>query len=270
MKHEVTKISLGDLQVSFLLSGGNPISGISHQGREVDQRMYNYFDYDTIFNYLQQCEHNGIDTIVARIDKFIIRVLTHYWNHGGKIQWIGQTAKEYGSMLGNIKEALLAGASAVYVHGGTFDRCVLNNDYDEILSCIDYCHSVDKPIGIASHIPQNLRMAAKKNWQNDFYLLSLYNVGNNERFDDADRILALKTLLDLNKPCLLYKVLAAGRKSLAESLEDVSKFIRPCDGILIGMCPQHDPTMVEKNAEYVFSLRENLFDPNVLRRVVGG
>ncbi len=138
MASHVTQICLGNKKVNFLLSGGNPLSGISHLGKEMDKQMQQYFTFANIFDYLKQCEDNGIDTIVARIDKFVIRALMQYWDMGGHIKWIGQTAKEYGSMLGNMREALQAGASAVYIHGGTFDRRVDKKDFAEILSCIDY------------------------------------------------------------------------------------------------------------------------------------
>ena len=259
MNYNPIMIRLGEIETSFLLAGGNPISGISHQGEDMDKLMINYFTFKNIKFYLKQCEINGINTIVARIDKFMIRVFTEFWNEGGKIQWIGQTAKEYNSILNNIKEGMRAGVSAIYIHGGTFDHSIQEQNYNEIHTCIEYCKSLGIPIGIASHNPQNLKIAVNNDFNNDFYLMSLHNVSDNERFLDEDRLVALQTLSQLDKPCLLYKILSAGRKSLAQGFQDVKKYIRPQDGVILGMCPRDNPNMVQANAEYVFDLRNNLF-----------
>ena len=165
-------------------------------------------------------------------------------------------------MLTNINEALRSGASAVYIHGGTFDRHVEKRDYEEILNSIDFCKNAGVPIGIASHNPTNLKMVVDQGWDNDFFLMSLHNVGTKDVFDDADRIYALETLAYLNKPCLLYKILSAGRKTLEQGFADVSKFIRPQDGVIVGMCPSFNQQMVKENAEYIYRLRESLFFHN--------
>lgn len=254
-----TKIKLGGLEVGFFISGSNPLSGISHMGKSKDKEMLKYFTFTKIKDYLKKCEECGIDAIVARIDKFMVRLFAEYWDEGGRIKWIGQTAKEYGSMKKNIEEGINAGVSAVYIHGSTVDTAFESDQIESIKHIVKEVKLYGRPIGVASHNPDNLLKIQNDDWKNDFFLMSLYNIGSNENFEDHNRIVALKTLAKLNKPCLLYKILAAGRKSLEVAMVDVKEYIRPQDGLLIGMFPQSNSCMIEENAKYLYNMRKNIF-----------
>jgi hypothetical protein len=256
-------ISLGNLRVSRLIAGGNQISGFSHQGFEQSQAMIDYFTVDNVKKYFKSCEENGINSIAARADPFIMRVLREYWNDGGKIQWIAQTAKEYKDPFLNIKEAIQAGAVGVYIHGGQVDRYFESNTEKNIGDLIKYANTLGVSAGVAAHNPFNLLQCQRLGLNADFYLVCMYNItgyqgerGNEkeERFNDGDRKVALKVLKQLDKPCVAYKVMAAGRKSLEEGLRDVLGAIRETDGILIGMFPKDDKDMIKKNVDKVDNL----------------
>ena len=91
-QHVLPQIHLGDMQVSRLIAGSNPISGFSHAGSERSRQMLEYFTVDCIKAHFHACETQGITGLVARADRFIMRVLAEYWREGGHIQWIAQTA----------------------------------------------------------------------------------------------------------------------------------------------------------------------------------
>ncbi|PIN90353.1 hypothetical protein COU57_03725 [Candidatus Pacearchaeota archaeon CG10_big_fil_rev_8_21_14_0_10_32_14] len=71
-------IKLGDYDISRLIVGGNPISGFSHISPEVDKEMIDYYSTTNIKKLLKECEENGINTIQARGDRHIMRVLNEY------------------------------------------------------------------------------------------------------------------------------------------------------------------------------------------------
>ena len=95
-------VKFGNVSVSKVILGGNPFSGFSHQTPERDREMVDYFTTDRIKVTMRQAEMLGVTTFLGRVDKHIRRILTEYWNEGGKIQWLAQTAPEFTSLEVNI------------------------------------------------------------------------------------------------------------------------------------------------------------------------
>jgi hypothetical protein len=264
MSHkELPQIRLGTLEVSRLIAGSNPISGFSHASGERSRQMVEYFTVDCIKAHLHACETNGINALVARADRFIMRVLSEYWREGGRIQWITQTAPEMRDPLANIRQAKQAGASAVFVHGGDVDQLFKDGKAEEIRARLELIHSLGLPAGVAGHEPQNHLDMQAMGFPIDFHLVCMYNltgyrgkasVEPEEAFDHADRAIALNALRQLEKPCIAYKVLGAGRLTPEEGLADVSKALRPTDGVLIGMYPPDHPDIVGDNVRRIAAL----------------
>src|SRR5438477_7313948 len=95
--------------------------------------------------HLHACETNGINTLVARADRFIMRVLAEYWREGGRIQWIAQTAPEHKDPLANIRQAKQAGASAIFVHGGDVDQLFAQGQVEEIRTRVEQIRALGLP-----------------------------------------------------------------------------------------------------------------------------
>src|SRR5512145_3526498 len=112
LTNPIQPVSLGALRVSRLILGGNPFSGFSHQTPAKDRERVAYFTTTRIKEILRQAESLGIDTLLARADRHIMRTLQEYWAEGGAIQWIAQTAPEYASLSANIGQAIAVGAKA--------------------------------------------------------------------------------------------------------------------------------------------------------------
>ena len=256
-----TSIQLGDLCVSRLMAGGNPISGFSHQSGDRDREMMDYFTAENVKKLWRECESLGIDAVVARTDAFIIRMLREFWNEGGKIKWIAQTADD--DSFKNIDLAVGAGASAVYIHGGVTDKIFSDGREKEFFAIVAHGKKRGVPTGIAAHDPLNHLRLREMEVPNDFHVVSLYNLrgyATNTRpdtdaaFHEQDRAAALDAARRIELPCILYKILGAGRKTIEDALTDIRPAIKPSDGVNIGMYPKDDPDMVRKNAEAVFGL----------------
>ena len=264
MSHDtLPQIRLGTLEVSRLIAGSNPISGFSHDSAERSQQMVEYFTVDCIKAHLHACETHGINALVARADRFVLRFLAEYWREGGRIQWIVQTAPEMKDPIANIRQAKQAGASAIFVHGGEVDQLFADGRQEEIRARLELIRSLGLPVGVAAHEPQNHLDMQQMGLPIDFHLVCMYNLTGYrgrttaepvETFDYADRALALTALRQLEKPCIAYKVLGAGRLTPEEGLADVREALRPTDGVLIGMFPPDHPDIVGENVRRIAAL----------------
>lgn len=251
-------IHLGSLAVSRLVVGTNPISGFSHASAERSALMLDYFTVENSKRLLRACEARGIDAVVARADNFMMRLLREYWNEGGRIQWIAQTAPEHRDARRNIAAAVAGGAAAVYVHGGEVDRLFDEGQPDEVRRRLEWIREQGRPAGMAAHRPEELLHAQDHGFPVDFFLVCLYRLRGyrgrpqdepQEVFDDRDRAGALAALRKLERPCLVYKVLAAGRKSIDDGLADVAPALRPDDGVVLGMFPPDATDIVGENVD---------------------
>ena len=127
-------VKFGQKSISKVILGGNPFSGFSHQTPERDQEMVKYFTTARIKETIRQAEALGVTTFLGRVDKHIRRMLMEYWDEGGKIQWLAQTAPEFASLPGNIAGAISTGATAIYLHGGQMDFLYAQQQYRHDIS----------------------------------------------------------------------------------------------------------------------------------------
>jgi hypothetical protein len=258
----IASVQIGDLAMSRLIIGGNPFSGFSHQSAEKDREMRQYYTTARIKETLRQAEELGINTFLGRADHHIQRVLFEYWDEGGSIHWYAQTCPEYGSVDVNIREAIAAGASACYLHGGWMDFVFAQDRLDEVPGAIARIRDAGLPAGIAAHRPEVLAWA-EENLELDFYMCSYYNPsprgerpeGNRqaEHYGAEDRAAMVRAIQHLSKPAIHYKVLAAGRNDPQEAFAFVAQHLRPQDGVCVGVYSKHNPNMLREDLELLES-----------------
>lgn len=246
---------IGNLTVSRLVMGGNPISGFSHAGAARDLAMLDYFTAANAKALFRRLEAAGVNTVFLRADKHVMRLMHEYWNEGGKLQWIAQSAPEAEPMK-NIDQAKAFGAGAIYLHGGAIDGEFEKGNHDFVRRQFEHIREVGIPAGVASHIPANIRRIVELGWKPDFYMICLYNIpgyqgklsaGEDEKFVESDRAKALVLFKEIDVPCFAYKILAAGRADASASFEEVGRRLKPIDGVNVGMYPPDHPRIVEEN-----------------------
>jgi len=250
---------IGDLTVSRLIIGGNPFSGFSHKGAQKDLELKRYFTTAQIKETLKQAEALGINAAVSRADNHIIRILLEYWDEGGTIQWIAQTAPELSSIGRGVENAVKGGAKACYIHGGQMDYLLANNMLDEVPEAIRQIKDAGLPAGIAGHDPKVLEWA-ERNLDLDFYMGCYYysahrdQVAENlpdmdEQFLPEEREVMTTMIRGLSKPAIHYKVLAAGRSDPEEAFGYVAKSLRPQDAVCVGICMKDNPNMLAEDVK---------------------
>lgn len=261
---ELPCIRIGDLQVSRLVVGGNPFSAISHQSAQRDKEMRDHYTTQRIKETLRQCEEVGINTFCGRADNHIMRLLNEYWNQGGRIQWLAQTAPERRSLEQNIRQAARAGARAIYVQGGTVDAAMEEDRLEELRAPLELIRSLGCAAGLAGHNPQSHLAAQQLGLPADLHMVCFYNLtGRRGKIDVAnpedkyhpdDPPAALACIQQLPRPCLAYKVLAAGRRDPTEALTYAFENIKPTDAVVVGIYTGDHPSQVHDDARIVQQL----------------
>ncbi len=251
-------VSIGDVQVSRLILGGNPFSGFSHGNIELDREMCHYYTAGRIKEEYRRAEALGVNTHIGRADHHIMRVLMEYWDEGGKIQWFAQTCPEVGETQKLVREAMGFGACGCFIHGGRMDWLLANDQLDEAVESVAMIRETGLPAGIAAHNPAVFDWAEDVALDVDFYMCCYYNPtdrsdkpdhvhGAAEKFRSDDRDTMVARIATLSKPAIHYKVLAAGRNDPQEAFEYVARHLRPQDAVCVGVFSKDKPGMLEEN-----------------------
>ncbi len=256
-------------QISKLILGGNPISGNSHRTKALDAEMVDYFTTERVKETLRSCERNGINAFQFRGDAHIIRIVHEYRNEGGNMHWICQTASEYADLRATIRMACSERAIAFYLHGTRADNYWKTGQIDRLKADLAVLRESGLPVGLGSHMPEVLEDAEEHGWDVDFYMASMYNVYKNtpgwresylvsgerlpESYDEQDRDRMLAFIRQTAKPCVLLKVLAAGRRAgTPEERRAAFKYViensKPQDALVVGMFPKHSDQPAENAA----------------------
>ncbi|RPJ09788.1 MAG: hypothetical protein EHM28_00470 [Spirochaetaceae bacterium] len=259
-----------NIAIARLISGGNPLCGNSHFTEAMNAEMREYFTEQNVLDYMHRLEKAGINTILARGDFHrIMYWLEIFKREGGKLFWIAQTASEMADVHSNIRVIAAAGAIGIYHHGTKTDNLWLAGKIDVVKDYLKSIRDTGVQVGLGTHIPEVIKYAEEKNWDVDFYMCCLYNINRHKREsvlvsdvpvdsaeefrkDDPDRM--FKTIKQIKKMCLAFKILGAGRscgsqEEVQTAFKRTFAAIKPADAIVVGMFPKY-LDQISLNAEY--------------------
>lgn len=269
-------VRIGDKDVTRLICGGNPISGISHFTNEMDWDMLRYYTMPRLQQLLDECWRQGINTFQTRGDRHTMRMYLEHRENGGRMQWIAQTASEFSDIYANIDQICDYEPIAIYHHGTDTDNSWHAGKIDRVADYLKAIHDRGLPAGIGTHIPEVVMYAEEHGWETDFYMTCFYDLARSyksapavdrdtyakEAFpdDDPDRMTA--TMRQIAKPCLGFKIMAANRKcgtpeSVRAAFEYAFANIKPTDAVVVGIFPKYS-NQVEENARSVGEILERI------------
>jgi hypothetical protein len=254
------------LTVSRLILGSNPFSGFSHQGSDRDEQMRHFFTTTRVKQTLREAEAVGINTLIARSDFHVMRMLMEYRDEGGTLQWFAQTCPEVGSHAACIERAAQYKAKAVHLHGGVMDYVFAQGKLDEVQPALDLIRSKGMLAGIAAHNPKVITWA-EENLDLDYYLCSYYNPtprdenaeyvnGAVEHYLEVDRRKMTDLIPALSKPVIHYKIMAAGRNDPVQAFAFAASKMRENDAVCVGVYPKDKPDMLAEDARLLHTSLE--------------
>jgi len=170
---------IGKLSISRLISGSNLISPNMH-ARDLLYMNALAGRYNTekkVFETLQKCEENGVNTIVLKNHNFQRMRLSRYWEElGGKMLWIADVIttdiEQYEKLL---VEHIKLGASAVYLWGGASDIWFHEGKQGQIIKAFEIMRKYDVAVGIGAHRLEPIVFCEKEGLKPDFYFKTLHH-----------------------------------------------------------------------------------------------
>ncbi len=254
-----------NISVSRFILGSNPFSGFSHQSPETDHAMRHYFAAEKIKAVLREAESLGVNTIIARTDFHMLRLMMEYRDEGGTLQLFAQTCPEVGSHEVCIERAFNYGAKACHIHGGVMDNLFAQGRLDEIPPAIERIHEKGMLAGIAAHNHHVIEWA-EEHLDVDYFLCCYYNpsprdkraehvAGVTEYYLEEDRQAMTDLIPQLSRPVVHYKIMAAGRNDPQAAFAFAASKMRLNDVVCVGIYPKDNPGIL---AEDVRLLEESL------------
>lgn len=207
---------IGNCEISRLLIGGNPFSGIAHAEPLVyPSRLFrHYFTPEKIVETLYLCVKNGINTFLGRIDDNVIGFLKLYEKtFGERMPWLAQTSEkaERGAtkqqIQDNIRRAVDNGAVGCYVQGVSADFLVAEGRVRQVAEHVDLMRKLGVLAGVGAHLNKTVEETVKAGLKPDFYMKTINPLGYYAA--DPDQTAEMMSVVDV--PWIAFKVLAAGR-----------------------------------------------------------
>jgi hypothetical protein len=242
---------IGNVQISRIICGGNLIGGYAHS-RDliyVSDLLKNYFTNEKIFETLELCEEQGINTIIAGTAH--APLFKEYWSErGGRIQWIAQCVPSADDLTTDLKKAVDGGAVGALLIGNVGDEWSRAGRVDLIGKVVEFIKGNGLIAGVGGHNLGTPMACEKAKLDPDFYMKTLHSteywskrrpdqdkdVIDNYSVDnywDKDPEKTVEFMRQVEKPWIAYKVLAAGAIHPSQGFEFA--FRHGADLLCVGM-----------------------------------
>jgi hypothetical protein len=248
------------LEITRLVIGANPFGGYSHQSPERDEEMRTYYNVERIKETWRRAEAVGINAMITNNETpHVQQAVKEYLKDGGSLQWIAQiNHMSKPDMAAAVREAVDIGCKALYFHGALVDNAYLELDEEAVRSWCESARPYGIPIGVAAHSPESHRWVDGLGLV-DFHAVCFFNCGSlhsgkGEKFRLDDVHSAVECIQNLQKPCIGYKIMGAGRIDAKMAFEYAFENIKPGDLVNVGMHRGDNDDIVEENAAIVAEL----------------
>ena len=279
-------ISLGAHRISRLILGGNPMGGGSHTSRFLDAAMRRYFTPEHSLELMRDCEEEGVNlwqTCPTRRFPATLDIYRAHRAEGGKMHYMCIATDIPNEMFspgpgpgdaGTVASYVEVGAIAI-AHWGTFtDRQWRAGDMGPVHEYLKKVRGSGVLVGLSTHYPEVIEYAEDKGWDVDFYMGCVYNPertreevqallgghvsapgDGHEVYLEADPPRMYKVVQQTFRTCLVFKILAAGRRcgqqgQVEQAFKEAFSQIKACDAVIVGMYPEYED-QARLNAEYV-------------------
>jgi hypothetical protein len=259
---------LGRHEVTRLIIGGNPIYGYSHFNRILSQYMTAWHTPERVVELLKHCEANGINTWQNSYAQRTLSDLDRYREAGGQMNWLCLGKPDWDENPHLVDDAARRKPIGIAPHGSLGERLHRENKSGVLTDLLKRIRDQGVLVGLSAHNPALIELSEEKDWGVDYYMCCLYYLTRpreefqkllggemplGEVYLPSDPPRMFKVIQTTRKPCLAYKILAAGRRvespfQVRQSFETAFNNIKPTDAVIVGMYQQLSDQVTENTA----------------------
>lgn len=247
-------VPFGKHKLTRLIAGANTIYGYSHFNYVFSTTMGEYHTTPRVLSFLEQLERAGVNTWQASWSERLETDWLKYKEKGGKLQLLLLSRPNFNEQPEMVKRAMKLQPLGIAQHGGATNRLWHRGQFDKSLDYLKHIRDAGVMVGLSCHNPKAVEYSEEKGWDVDYYMTSLYymirpqaefqkilgEIPLGEIYLPSDPPRMMETIRKTPKPCLTYKVLAAGRTvdspdQIRERMAVALKGIKPTDPIIIGL-----------------------------------
>jgi len=238
--------------------------------------MIEYYTDERVADFLLECEKAGINTYQSNYRERAQRQYKRMREAGCGVNWISlgdysaadskaRTPAEIATAMARCV-SLISPAKPIAIahHGSRTDALHKEGRLDLVKTFLDRVHDAGFMAGISTHIPAVVEIAEEKGWPTDFYMTCFYRMSRDagdyqaeigvvpagETYLESDPPRMCKVICRTTKPCLAFKILAAGRKcdspkQVRGAFEFAFRNIKPTDAVIVGMFPRFSDQLGE-------------------------
>jgi len=232
--------------------------GYSHFNRLLSQYQTNWHTPERVVELLRGAEANGINTWQSSYAERTLSDLEHYRQAGGKMNWLCLGKPDWDEKPHLIEDAAKHKPIGIAPHGALGERLHRQNKMEVLTDLLKRIRQTGALVGLSAHNPALIQLSEEKGWDVDYYMCCLYyltrpreefqrllggEVPLGEVYLPSDPPQMFKIIQASRKPCLAYKILAAGRRienpaQIRQCFETAFANIKPTDAVIVGMYQQ--------------------------------
>jgi hypothetical protein len=251
---KLPQIRLGRYSISRLTCGANPFNGGSHLSVFVNHQMRRYYTPEQTLKTLRRCQEVGVNCWQSGVGA--IDLYRRFVDEGGQMHYIAIAA---GKSEG-IEKLRQGGCIAIAHHGETTDRMFKEGRIDDMHDYLKRVRDSGLLVGVSTHMPDVVDTVESKGWDIDYFMTCVYErhrsaealeqllgqapipVGEVYLPNDPPRM--FRMVRQTKRPCLAFKILAAGRLSerkhwVEQAFQQTFESIKPTDGAIVGIYDEY-------------------------------
>jgi hypothetical protein len=266
-------IQLGPHAVTRLILGGNPIYGYSHFNKLLSRYQTDWHTPERVVQLLERCEQAGINTWQNSYAPRTLDDVDRAHQAGVKFHWLCLGKPDWDKNPDRIHDAAKRHPIGIAPHGSLAERLHRQNRLTDLTDLLKRIRNEGVLVGLSAHNPTLIELAEERGWDVDYYMCCLYYLTRpkgeyrkllgahlplGEVYLPSDPPRMFKAIQSTRKPCLAYKILAAGRRidspaEVRQAFETALANIKPTDAMIVGMYLQLGD-QVGENAQLVREL----------------
>ncbi len=255
---------IGPHSISRLVCGANPFNAGSHLSTFVNRQMREYYTPEQICKTLRRCQEVGINTWQSGGRNF--ELYRRFVDSGGTMHFLSIESAGTAAILPKLARG---GCVGVAHHGEVTDQLFKQGKLDEVADFLKRVHDAGLPAGISTHMPAVVDAVESKGWELEYYMTCVYERHRNreelkkllghvpipvgEVYLESDPPRMYQAMRQTRRPCLAFKILAAGRLSertewVEQAFRQTLESTKPVDGIIIGIYDRYSDQAAEDAA----------------------